>query len=73
MYGLGVDIATGFEIQPISHFWGEGLTPGAISNVLHIHVLPVTQGTRKYMISKDFKIFSNFPFLGGEVDPRGHF
>jgi hypothetical protein len=48
MYGLWVGISTGFEIQPISHFWGVGLTPGAISNVLHI--LPVTEGTRKYMV-----------------------
>jgi hypothetical protein len=48
MYGLGVGISTGFEIQPISYFWGVGLTPGAISNVLHI--LPVKQGTRKYMV-----------------------
>jgi hypothetical protein len=48
IYGLGVGISTGFEIQQISHFWGVGLTPRAISNVLH--VLPVTQGTRKYMV-----------------------
>jgi hypothetical protein len=32
-----------------THFWGGlGLTPGALSNILHI--LPVTQGTRKYMV-----------------------
>ena len=48
MYGLGEGISTGFEIQQISHFWGVRLTPMAISNVLHI--LPVTQGTRKYMV-----------------------
>jgi hypothetical protein len=48
VYGLGLGISTGFEIQPISHFWGVGLTPGAISNVLHI--LPVTQGTKIYMV-----------------------
>ena len=47
MYGLGVGISTGFEIQQISHFGGGGLTPGAISNVLYI--LPVTQGTRIYI------------------------
>jgi hypothetical protein len=44
MCGLGVGISMGFEIQPISHFWG------AISNVLHILPLTVAQGTRKYMV-----------------------
>ena len=48
MYGLGVGILMGFEIQQISHFWGVGLTRRAISNVLHL--LHVTQGTRKYMV-----------------------
>jgi hypothetical protein len=48
MYGLGVAISMGFEIQPISHFWEMRLTPGAIANVLHI--LPVTQGTRICMV-----------------------
>ena len=83
MFGLGVGISTGFEIQQISHFWGVGLTPMAISNVLHI--LPVTQGTRIYMwyrggdlyslwvgISTVFEIF-NFLFLRGIGLTRGHF
>ena len=46
---LGVGILMGFEIQQISHFLGGGgLTRRAISNVLHL--LHVTQGTRKYMV-----------------------
>ena len=53
-----------FSQFPIS---GVGLTPGAISNVLHI--LPVTQGMKIYClgvgISIDFKIFNNFSILGG--------
>jgi hypothetical protein len=32
----------------------------------------LTNGTRIYMVSTVFKIFSYFPFLGGGVDPRDH-
>jgi hypothetical protein len=77
IYGLGVGISTVFffKYSAISRFCGVLFTSGAISNVLHI--LPVTQGTRMYYvlgvgISIGFKIFSNFQFLRGVVDPRGH-
>jgi hypothetical protein len=43
-----VGISIVFEIFSNIPFRGEGVTPGAISNVLHI--LPVTQGTRIYMV-----------------------
>jgi hypothetical protein len=39
MYGLGVDISTVFERFsqfPIFSIGGGGVTPGAISNILHI-------------------------------------
>jgi hypothetical protein len=48
IYGLGVGISKVFEIFSNFLFLGVGLTPGAISYVLHI--LPVTQGTRMYMV-----------------------
>jgi hypothetical protein len=47
IYGLGVRISIVFKIFSNSCLWKVGMTPGVISNVLHI--LPVTQGTRIYI------------------------
>jgi hypothetical protein len=77
MYGLGVDISTGIGIQPTSHLCGVRLTPGAISYVLHI--LPVTQGTRIYIIwfrSGDLNKFRDIQpishIYGVGLTPGGH-
>ena len=37
-----------FDQYPISG--GLGLTPGVISNTCILHILPVTRGTRIYMV-----------------------
>jgi hypothetical protein len=47
-YDLGVGISIVFKKFSNFPFLGVRLTPGAISNVLHI--LPVTEGTRIYMV-----------------------
>jgi hypothetical protein len=48
MYGLGVGISIVFQIFRNFLFLRGGLAPGAIPVVLHI--LPVTQGTKTYLV-----------------------
>jgi hypothetical protein len=72
IYDLGMGDLNSFQdihLFPVSGGGGGGvLTPGAISNVLHM--LPATQGTRIYMyiLAK-----SRNPKLEAQIKSFGHF
>jgi hypothetical protein len=83
MYSLGVGVSTVFEI--LGHFLFKGGQDHPYGHDLHTIRWSLTQRNQMVLDTRNknlyglgvgfsivFEIFSNFPFLGGGFDPRGH-